>query len=168
MSISQDLVAKTHRDITEADLQFYIDILAKGIRILVDNGDYSCYEAEMDRVETDLRHLFRDDKSILIQYLEGDEIMGLVAVRELGDKVIFVHQCHPVNPTRAPEIMRKLLFCVKHKYPGYSSYGITHKSNKALEKFCSGFGGKTCDTFRIEEHPASTQENGWVSWMYQL
>jgi len=34
----------------------------------------------MDRVETDLRHLFRDDKVILIQYLEGDEIMGLVAV----------------------------------------------------------------------------------------
>ena len=168
MSTSQKLTTKTHEDITEADLQFYIDILAKGIRILVNKGDYLCYNTEMKRVETNLRHFFRDDKAILIQYLEEDEIMGLVGVRKIAEDFIFVHQCHAVENTRAPEIMRKLLLYVKDKYAGYLSYGITHKTNKALEKFCAGFGSKTCDVFHIEEHPASTQENGWVSWIYQL
>jgi len=173
MSTSRRLVTKRHTEITEADLQFYIDVLSKGIRDLVEKGTYSCYDVEIARVETDLRHFFRDDKSILVQCLEKEKeekekIVGLVAVREIADNVIFIHQCHSIDTTRAPEIMGELLHCVKNKYPGYSAYGIIHKSHEMLKKFCESFGAKKCELFYLEEHPASTQENGWISWVYHL
>lgn len=172
MSTPRRLVTKTYKEITEVDLQFYIDVLSKGIQDLVEKGNYSQCDVEIARVETDLRHFFRDDKSILVQCLEQEEekdkIVGLVAVREIADNVIFVHQCHSIDPSRAPEIMGDLLHYVKDKYPGYSAYGIVHKSHEMLKKFCESFGAKKCELFHLEEHPASTQENGWISWIYHL
>lgn len=145
-------------DISEKDFRDFLDILSSGLtyKILVEKYPFD-YDEEMLRIEKDILHFFRDNEASLIHYIEEDELIAVAAVREIGDKTIFVYEPQILINHRKIEVTDVLMKHIKEIYPDHSVYKIYY--DEALRDKDDDV--KLHHILYEKEHPNHTHLDGW-------